>query len=238
MGLFDKKKPSEKKILESSKNIETEKKEIIENTDSESEAYRRYNDLNYLIWLKGIQWKIIIGLLACFIVQSLFFVYFVTDYSSIRIVHLTPDFRVVPVPTLKEPFISDDGLKKWSRRILTDTFSFSFYDWKSKFTQNQENYSADAYSELLKGIQPTIDEVDRTRGTVLAVASDEVRIIQRGESPTGKYVWEAQLPITLSIESPRARSQVNLLLTFRIERENPLKVASGLIISRINIQVR
>lgn len=195
---------------------------------------QRENNLSYLTFSTKILFRIIVTLVFLLVLSSIANFYFFFSYKDVKFIALTPDMRVVEVSPLDEPLISDAGLLSWYMQTMSDSFSFTYNDWKDRISALQNRFTPEAFQAIVTGLYPFFERIAEKRQIMNMLFLRIPRIIQKGVlRKNGPYTWIVEGYAQITIEGGQSQAGQNILIKVIIERVNPAIVPNGVIIKSV-----
>jgi intracellular multiplication protein IcmL len=162
-----------------------------------------------------------------------------------KLLALTQDGRVLPLPLLDEPLESRQVLMDWVRRNLPQLFDFNYVNYRSEiqkaldFAQpvTLEKFREDIDSANI--LSKVIDEFLILRANIV----DEPAIVNE-TLVNGRRVWVVEVPMNLIYDSgevrqgERRRITQQILFTAWIARASVMEYDGGLMLAKYSIKTR
>lgn len=162
-----------------------------------------------------------------------------------KLLALTQDGRVQPLPLLDEPIDSRQVLMDWVRRNIPELFSFNYVNYREEL-QNALDFTQPVTLERFRtdiedaGILSKVtDEFLILRGNIV----NEPAIINEMIT-NGRRIWVVEIPMNLIYDSgevregKRRRINQQILFTAWIARANVMKYDGGLMLAKYSIKTR
>ena len=113
------------------------------------------------------------------------------------------DMQIVELSPLEDPLISEAGLTNWVAQVVSDTFFYSFVDWRDNLLNMRKYYSDKGFASLIKAMKSS-GNLDMVRNNRLiskaGVNPAEVVIVNQGIL-SGKMTWRVEVPLKRTYES-------------------------------------
>lgn len=194
----------------------------------------RESNLSYMSFSTHMLYKVIVTLAFLLVFSVGVNFYFFLTQKDVRIIGLTPDLRVIDLVPLNHALVSDAGLLTWFMQTISDTFSFTYNDWKDRMAAMQYRYTPDAFSSILNGFYRYIEEIAEKRQIINTVFLRIPRITRKGvDRRSGKYTWNVEGYANIAIEGGQHLLGQRVLIKVVIERVNPAIVPTGVIIKSV-----
>ncbi len=193
------------------------------------------NNQAYMLFVTRALYKclaIVLGLLFLSLAGNAYFFY---RGVNPKIIALTQDMRVVDLAPLDKPLVSSAGLLSWYQQTLSDTFTFSFADWRKRLGAVKDRYSSSAFTAITEGFRGPLSEIEEKRNSVVSVLPEPPRILS-AQLIDGVYTWIVEARLLISIEGASSRNTMNLVAKAYVIRANPAEVPSGIIIDKLILQ--
>jgi len=152
-----------------------------------------------------------------------------------RYFSVTGDFRVMELPPLSEPYISDAGLLNWSSNVITRTFSLDFLHYRRQLGDVRKFFAPDAFKELVGSLKSSgiIDMVTQKRLSVSVVLEKAPVIVAKG-MVQGVATWKVEIPVVASYESSRGvETTQHLLATMLVQRADVREYPEGIYVKQM-----
>lgn len=162
-----------------------------------------------------------------------------------KLLALTQDGRVQPLPLLDEPIESRQILMDWTRRNIPDLFSFNYVNYMEEL-QNALDFTQPITLERFK--------TDIADAGILSKVTDEFLILRANivnepniinETVTnGRRIWVIEVPMNLIYDSgevkqgERRRINQQILFTAWVARANVMEYDGGLMLAKYSIKTR
>lgn len=151
---------------------------------------------------------------------------------------VTPDLRIQELVPLKEPTVTDTGLRDWVARTVSSTLSINFLNWKEQLSSVSDSYTKECFEQVFKNLDASgnLKYVVDKRLSCAAIISKPPVIIQRGLLQ-GTYVWDLQVPVRVTFESSsRVENAMDWVVSVRVTRVASTRNALGIAISQLILQ--
>ena len=151
---------------------------------------------------------------------------------------VTPDLRIQELVPLKEPTVTDTGLRDWVARTVSSTLSINFLNWKEQLSSVSDSYTKECFEQVFKNLDASgnLKYVVDKRLSCAAIISKPPVIIQRGLLQ-GTYVWDLQVPVRVTFESSsRVENAMDWVVSVRVTRVASTRNALGIAISQFILQ--
>lgn len=148
----------------------------------------------------------------------------------------TTDNRLMPMPPLNEPYITNEGILSWAVETVIKTFSLDFNHWQQDLMEVQPQFTPGAFAELAKSLKAaqTVDLVVSKRLSMTTINTQAPIIAARGINQHGRYAWRLNFPVLITYESSQGVVNVQKLMAHvTIERVSTLDNVRGIQISQL-----
>lgn len=151
-----------------------------------------------------------------------------------EVLAMTADGRVMPLPTLNEPFHSTERVLSWTAERIEQSYSMSFADmegYPSKLSFMTPQVRRDFIDAINRaGI---VDKVTAERRLLRAVRRESPSL-QREGTDGGRYLWSIQMPLQLNFEGATNTDRSTLIVTVVVGRAPLTDYPDGLAIGKID----
>jgi len=126
----------------------------------------------------------------------------ILGFSRDRFLMIGPDLRLQIVPTLDQPYLSDDQVRTWAGNAVSSCLTFSFADERAALEKNCRPYfNDDGFASFLQALdaakfRDTVRadfQVVQTQPAAAALIS--AKTPRDKTKPGTVYTWVVQLPI-------------------------------------------
>lgn len=126
---------------------------------------------------------------------------------------VTPDLRVLPVPSLEEPYITHAGLTNWAAEVVTRSIALNFLDWRRQLNDVRNCFTGKAFDNLLASYTSsgTLEAI-RTKKLSTRATVEQAPVITDEKIVAGRRTWTIQVPIVVSYESSHGVEATQRLL--------------------------
>jgi len=155
-----------------------------------------------------------------------------------RVFGVTPDLRVVEAPLLSEPTLSEAGLRNWAEKVVVETGTFGFRDYRMRMLAVQDYYFRNAFVELVTSMKDTRAFVE-TKKLFLSTTVDGAARITGASHLDGAAAWGIEIPVRFAYESSNGveRTQ-NLLAVMIIQRVEIAEAPNGVKVRMLTFKPR
>jgi len=118
-----------------------------------------------------------------------------------RIVAVTPDLRVMQLPSLSEPYISDSAVSDWATQTVINTVSLGFDYWQEQLSAVEDDYTPGAFKQVVASLKNSniLPTMIAKRFDITAVPLSPPVIVASGVFK-GTYTWKVTFPLSLTLE--------------------------------------
>lgn len=200
---------------------------VVESRDWYRDQYRR-------VLLGGL---ILLGLLGVSLMLNI--LQWATDQHPVYFA-VSPDLKIQRMTPLSEPHLTQAGLLNWTTRVVTETLSLNFLDWRRSLMKVRPDYTDHAYVELLNALRTSgnLDAIRQRRLSVAAVVTQSPVVTAQGVVK-GVHSWRVEFPVKLSYEdSDGVVSTQDLLAKVMVQRADLNKRPRGVHIARFTLSSR
>lgn len=193
------------------------------------------NNLGYLTYVTYVLHRAILGTFIFLFISISINLYFFFEGVNPKIISLTPDMRVIDIATLDKPIVSNAGLLSWYQQAITDTFTFSFSDWKKRLTDVREKYSESAFTGVANGLRDKIQKMEAERSTAIVKVVESPRLLDK-MVVNGIMTWIVEAKIDIITEGLKERKTHRIISKAYIVRADPSETKNGIKIDKIILQ--
>ena len=190
------------------------------------------SNLEYLHFSVDSLFRVLLVSVLLLFISLCFNIYFYAAGKDPKIIALTHDLKVLDIVPLDKPIVSKEGLLSWYQKTLTDTFTFSFADWKKRLAEVKDRYSDNAFDAIIMGFKGPLHEIEQKRNTVTAIMPEAPRLLEK-RVLNGVLTWIVETKIIITVEGAHERNPFNLNAKAYIIRTNPAEVSTGIIIDKL-----
>lgn len=151
---------------------------------------------------------------------------------------VTPDLRVMKLPKLSEPFISQQGLLDWTSEVVTQTLALDFRHYHSQLNAVANDYTPNALNQVISALKSsgTLAMIRSQRIVTSAIPTQAPVIVNSGLM-NGAYTWRIQFPLLVSYEtSGSSGNKQSLIANVLVQRVSTLYNPRGVAIRQLVIQ--
>lgn len=148
------------------------------------------------------------------------------------------DGGILPIVPVNQPFMNDSQINNFAVEALTRSFTISFQNYRTDMDEAAKYFiRPDGWSTFKKSIEDSgmINEIIAKKLTSSAVANG-AQIINQGISPSGRYGWLVQIPLTITYQSASERKADNWIADMEILRVPNQEMSRGVGVMRINMR--
>lgn len=151
-----------------------------------------------------------------------------------KLLGITTENRVLPLPFLDEPFFSTSAVLSWVEKRIEESFTFSFVDYKQMPTRLAVFMPEPVVESHIKGLQASglwhqvISEV-----RVATAIKDKPPVLLKSGISNGRFLWHVEMPIKITMENAENRKIVTRVVRVLVGRESLNKTPDGLIIGKV-----
>lgn len=145
-----------------------------------------------------------------------------------------PDGGILPIVPLQEPFLDHASVINFGVEAITRAFTMSFSNFRTELTDVRVYFTPDGYKKFTAALADSnnLSLIRNNRMTSRAVANGAV-IIREGVTEGGFYVWELQIPLTITYESAAERRTEQLIVETLLRRIPTWQNASGIAVELV-----
>lgn len=148
---------------------------------------------------------------------------------------MTADLRLMPMPTLSTPIMTDAALKSWAGSAVIDSLTLTYLDWRTKLSACRQYFTPKAFAQFAntlveEGHVPLLEQKKALLHTVLTASPT---IVKSGVLK-GILTWEIEVPVLLTYETSAGRVAANnIIATIRVQRVPTTDYERGVAISQL-----
>lgn len=120
----------------------------------------------------------------------------VSAASSVEVKYLavTPDMRVVELPTTDQPYLGNAQVQKWVGEAIVQSFDWSYRNFRERFSAMETRFTRDGYLKWLQSMDKESQRVAYVRNNDLIVSFTPQSIVLLGEGPfRGSHRWRFEV---------------------------------------------
>lgn len=122
--------------------------------------------------------------------------------ETMRIIGLTPDFRVAQVSPMTEPYVSQAGLLNFTAETITGVMALDFVRYKETLVNAKPRFSDAAFADLVRSLKSSGTlEFIKQKKLVSRVSIEKAPVITMQGEMHGHYAWRIEMPVVISYES-------------------------------------
>lgn len=150
------------------------------------------------------------------------------------VVAMTTDGRVLPLPTLDEPFHTSERVLSWAAEHIENTYSMTFADLES-YPSKLSYMTPQVKDQFIEALNRSgiIDKVANERRLFRAVRKESPSLQKEGVH-NGRYVWSIQMPVQLNFEGANNIDRSTLVVSVVVGRAPLTEQEDGLVIGKID----
>jgi intracellular multiplication protein IcmL len=191
-----------------------------------------------------IKW-VIIPQSIILLILSISVVILLSQGTKVKIVGMTPDFRVMELPTNDIAFVSPSTLTNWAAKWGRKTLTLSFNHYKEEISEVKPRFTDQGFTDYYNSLffagknndsSGLIDMLEERRLFVDLIIKGNPIILDEGIA-AGRYSWLIEMPVTLSYEnSDGIAFSENKVMELIIVRGPLTKYPEGIAIHRLTIK--
>ena len=156
-----------------------------------------------------------------------------------KVVTQTVDGRILPIPTLDEPVLSDARVLNWSAEKFEKLYDMDFTDISSLPSRLSLFMLPGAKDQFIQGIRDAgiIDKVISERLVAKAIRTAPPSLTN-SYIKKGRYIWVIEMPMSIIFEGTggsSGREVQNIVVRGRVGREHIMKSDDGVVIGSVEI---
>ena len=148
---------------------------------------------------------------------------------------VTPDLRVMELPPLSIPVVSDNTIVNWTVDAVTRALSLDFLHYREKLMDSRINFHPEAFNSFVSSLQSSgnLQKIQDERLNLSCVMRQAALVTNSGVVQ-GRMTWRIEMPILLSYQSSRGIvSSQPLLAQVLVQRASTLSNPRGIVIRQI-----
>jgi intracellular multiplication protein IcmL len=162
-----------------------------------------------------------------------------------KLLALTQDGRVQPLPLLSDPVDSRQVLMDWVRRNVPNLFNFNYVNYRSQL-QNALDFTQPVTLDRFREDIDSSGILGKVRDEFLILRATIVNepLIVKEFVNKGRRIWVVEIPMDLIYDSgevrdgSRRRINQNILFTAWIARSSIMEYDGGLMLAKYSIKTR
>lgn len=158
----------------------------------------------YMRWTHALLLRLLLGSFGFNVFQAITIIVLVVmlGLTRDRFVMVGPDLRIQQIPTLEQPYLSDDQIRTWAGNAISACLTFSFADQRAALEKNcRPFFTDDGFASFLDALDAAKFR-DTVRADYQVVQSQpSATALISAKTPRDKatpgiiYSWVVQLPI-------------------------------------------
>lgn len=147
----------------------------------------------------------------------------------------TPDFRILEMPPLSAPVVSDQAIVNWTTDVVTKALSLDFLHWRKKLMDVRIDFDPDGFKSFVNSLTSTgnLKKIEAERLNLSCVLK-EAAVITNSGVVNGKMTWRIEAPLLLSYQSSRGVvSSQDLIGKILVQRTSTTRNPKGVVIKQI-----
>lgn len=162
---------------------------------------------------------------------------FIAFHNKTTYFAVTPDLRLVRLVPMNVPAVPASAVMDWAARVVTDTLSVTFTDYKQQLMSVKEDYDSNAFNQVVGSLSATLKMIKDQRLNASAVVT-KAPVLLASQVVNGKYAWLVQFPLTVSYESSQGVVNTqNLIATATIMRAPATTHPKQIVIRQLVLKV-
>ncbi|MGL4208168.1 MAG: DotI/IcmL/TraM family protein [Candidatus Adiutrix sp.] len=148
---------------------------------------------------------------------------------------VTNDFKLLEMPALSQPVVSDQAVLNWAANVITETLSLNFLEWRKKLSEVKGDYEKAGFDSLLQSLVKSgnLKKIEDERLNLSCVIR-EAPIVTNSGLLDGRMTWRLELPILLSYQSSKGIvSTQSLIAKVLVQRTDTAMNPKGIHIKQI-----
>jgi intracellular multiplication protein IcmL len=148
---------------------------------------------------------------------------------------ITPDLRILEMPPLSAPVVSDQALINWATETVTSALSLDFLQWRQKLMQVRQDFDPRGFESFVRSLQETgnLKKIEDERLSLSCVVT-EASVITSSGVVAGVASWRLEIPVLISYQSSKGTvATQRLLAQVMVQRAETTVNPRGLMIKQI-----
>lgn len=153
---------------------------------------------------------------------------------------LTHDLRVIELTPADQAIMSEEDLLNWVTKVICETFTFDFLNYKSVLMAVRPNYKKGAFESIYSSLKKSgnLEMIIQKRLVTKAILNGPPVIIKEGIHE-GYRIWKMEIPVMISYESSQGiEASQNLIGKVIVRREDERQVPRGVLIHQVILRNR
>jgi intracellular multiplication protein IcmL len=135
---------------------------------------------------------------------------------------VTADLRVLEMPPLSEPVVSDQAILNWSAEVLAKSLSLNFLTFRRTLAEVRGDFDSRGYDSYVKALDEAghLKKIEAERLSLSCVVDGAPVVVDKGLE-RGVMTWRLETPLTLSFESSSGVVATQRLVAETLVRRAP-----------------
>lgn len=187
-----------------------------------------YRQRHYLLM------RVILGLTLVLAITVTSLVYMASRPVEYRYFATDTEGRIKELTALNRPIQSLEEILNWVTNSITQTYTFSFANYRQELQAAQSNFTPAGWSGFERALEESriLSSVLENRYVTTAVPTGAPVVVAQG-LVNGRYAWRVQLPIIVTYQSASRRTSQSLTITATVVRRLETEHPKGLGIAQI-----
>lgn len=139
--------------------------------------------------------------------------------------------RLVEITPLNQTnFLSDNAVVAWGVEAATASYTFNFANYREALQNLREYYTQKGFNDMLNALKNSTNlaAVKKKKFVVSAILDGEPKVLKKGVSSKGIYIWQVQVPIRITFQNNKQVIDQKSLITMLITRISTLETPKGI----------
>lgn len=211
----------------------------------DNEAFLRRNNEHYIRVNRILSYAVIALILVVFFAVS-FSIKIWNHHPEPKLLGLTVDNRILPLPLLNKPFESSGIAIEWANKNIRRLYTFTYDNLGDLPTEvanlfyageaGDDSRGVDSYIKGLKA-QGFFSLIQNEKRLCTAFLSDETRVLEQrvfGKGEGARYGYRMQTPLNVQCKNERDVKTFSRVVTTLAVRGSPTLSPNGLVIAKVN----
>lgn len=149
----------------------------------------------------------------------------------------TGDGQLIPLYPTVMPVVTTATVINWASMNVPNIYSLDFIHYRAQLNTVQQYFTPGGWTQFQAAFASQLNEI-LTNKWIVSAASNGVPVVTGEGVFNGVYMWQLQMPLTISFQQGATATTRNVLLTLVIARVNNVAAHQILGIDQIIQQVQ
>jgi intracellular multiplication protein IcmL len=144
------------------------------------------------------------------------------------------DGRLVPIKSLREPFVTEAKLLNWVVEKATRAYRMDPQNYKAQVSEMSGDFTIEGYAQYVESLKSSgmIDFMTKNLLVSSAIPTGAPLIVERNLTPDGVYYWRVQVPVLVEYRSATKQAQKKRIIEVVVVRRPTVESPQGIGISQ------